>query len=554
MKGKKETADMWIEQVNPAIGKKLEPVERNTVGDVKLAVRHARDAQKVWVALSFAERAKRVEKVKRFLADNAERGASIISQCNGKTRCDALATEILPSVMACEWYAANTARVLAPQKLSRGNMLFFNKSNTLQYIPLGVVGIISPWNFPFTIPFSEVIMALMAGNGVVLKVATATTHVGRFIEECISAGDFPPGLFVHVVMQGSDVGPAMLKAGVDKLFFTGSVHIGKQLMAAAAETLTPVSLELGGNDPMIVLADASIERAVNCALWAGFQNAGQACASVERIYVHESIHDEFLSELAAKTRALRHGPDINFNVDIGAVTTEVQLRTIKEHVEDAISRGARIVAQSTPTGDVSSGNFYPATVLTGVTADMLVMREETFGPVLPVVPFSTEEEAIAMANDCRFALTSSVFSRNRANAWRVAEKLESGVVSINDHLYEHGMSEVPWGGWKNSGIGRTHGELGLKEMCHVRCINDDCLPSGFIHRDLWWFPQSHELYDTLLHAVSVAAPRGVTHAMVNFFSLMKRAGMIFRPWRPQIATCESALRSAAKKETKSKTL
>ncbi|RNF06589.1 putative aldehyde dehydrogenase [Trypanosoma rangeli] len=535
---------MSIPQVNPATGRKLEPVEPNSMEDVKRAVSHAQEAQKAWASLSFGERAKHVRKVKRFLADNAERGAAIISQCNGKTRHDALGTEILPGVMACEWYAANTARVLAPQKLPCGNMLFFNKSNTLQYIPLGVVGIITAWNFPFTIPFIEVIMGLMAGNGVVLKVATPTAHVGRFIEECINAGDFPSGLFAHVVMQGADVALGMLQAGVDKIFFTGSVRVGKQLMALAAETLTPVSLELGGKDPMIVLADASIERAVNCALWAGFQNAGQSCGGVERIYVHESIHDKFLAELAAKTRALRHGADLNFNVDIGAVTTKSQLQTIKEHVEEAVSRGARIVAQSTPTGDVSSGNFYPATVLTGVTADMRVMREETFGPVLPVVPFTTEADAIAMANDCRFALTSSVFSSSRANARRVADKLESGVVSINDHLYSHGMSESPWGGWKNSGIGRTHGVLGLREMCNVRCINDDCLPSGWVHRDLWWFPHSNESYNTLLHAVAVVAPHGFVNALLNLVSLGKRIGVMFRPWSVTTAangkavTCE----------------
>ncbi|RNF18492.1 putative aldehyde dehydrogenase [Trypanosoma conorhini] len=543
---------MSIPQVNPATGKKLEPVEPNSVEDVNRAVAHAREAQKVWASLSFAQRAKHVKKMQRFLADNADRAAAIISQCNGKTRHDALGTEILPCVMACKWYAANTARVLAPQKLPCGNMLFFNKSNTLQYIPLGVVGIITAWNFPFTIPFNEVLMALMAGNGVVLKVATPTTHVGRFIEECINAGEFPPGLFAHVVLQGADVGPGMLKAGVDKIFFTGSVLVGKKLMALAAETLTPVSLELGGKDPMIVLADAAIERAVNCALWAGFQNAGQSCGGVERVYVHASIYDKFLAELVAKTRALRHGPDVNFNVDIGAVTTKSQLQTIKEHVEDAVARGARIVAQSTPTGDVSSGNFYPATVLTGVTADMRVMREETFGPVLPLVPFTTEEEVVAMANDCRFALTSSVFSSSRTNARRVAGKLESGVVSINDHLYSHGMSESPWGGWKESGIGRTHGVLGLKEMCNVRCINDDCLPSRWAHRDLWWFPHGHDSYDTLLHAVSVAAPRGFMHALLNLVSLGKRLGVMFRPWCVTTGGNDKAAKETAAKGSKSR--
>ncbi|ORC91332.1 aldehyde dehydrogenase [Trypanosoma theileri] len=534
---------MSIPQINPATGEKLEPVTLNTVEEVMEAVKNAREAQQKWESVPIKVRAKHLQKMKRFLADNAERAAEIISECNGKTRQDALATEILPCVMACEWYAKNTEKVLSPQRLSCGNLLFANKSNTLEYIPLGVVGVISPWNYPFAIPFVDVIMALMAGNAVILKVATPTTHVGLFIEKCIEAGEFPSGLFTHIVLPGETAGSAFLQAGIHKLFFTGSVSVGRRLMEHAAPTLTPVSLELGGKDAMIVLADAALERAVNCALWAGFQNAGQSCAGVERVFVDASIYEEFLNLLAAKTRALRHGPDVHSSssssssgnrdgpkVDIGSLTTAAQLKTVCTQVEDAIARGARIVAQSKSIGNVENGWFYPATVLADVTPDMLLMKEETFGPLIPVMPFTTEEEAIQLTNNCAFALTNSVFSRNHSHARRVARQLHSGVVTINDHLYSHGMSEAPWGGWKNSGIGRTHGVLGLREMCNVRCINEDCIPSSILHRDLWWFPQTQESYEAILNALSFVAPRNIFHALQSVYGLLKGAKIMFIRW------------------------
>lgn len=456
---------------------------------------------------------------------------SVICACTGKTRQDALATEVLPCVLACEWYASTSEKALRPQQLPGGSVLFFNKSNTLVYEPLGVVGIISPWNYPFSIPFGEIVMGLMAGNGILLKVASNVIPVGKLIEEVVSAGELPKGLFNHLILPGSECGPAFLSAGVDKLFFTGSVEVGKALMAEAANTLTPVSLELGGNDAMVVLKDANIERAVNCACWAGFQNAGQSCGGVERIFVEAPVYDRFVEQLCAKTKALRHGPGSKqgsgFDIDIGSMTTKKQYNTVMGQIQDALDKGAKIVAESNPVGNCSTGYYIPATVLVDCTTDMRVLREETFGPILPVIKVPNEREAIRLANDCSMALTSSVFSSNSSRAWRVALRLDGGVVSINDHLYGHGMPEAPWGGWKDSGIGRTHGYLGLKEMSNVKCINSDCLP---LNRNLWWYPFSTKTYCLLTSALRFSAPRRFTEKLTSLFDVLRGVPFMMQKW------------------------
>lgn len=530
-----------VEQRNPATGELLEVCVNQDVSEVEKAVKKAHEVQPAWAALSFKERAKHVRKIRRFLADNAERGAKIISQSSGKLLQDALGTEIVAAIAGCTWYMNETQNALKPEKIKNGSMMFANKTNTLVYEPVGVVGIISPWNYPFAIPFGEIIMGIMAGNAVVLKVASNSTRVGNFIDECMKAGELPDGLFSHLIVSGAEAGPAMLNARVNKLFFTGSVRVGKQLMAEAAATLTPVTLELGGNDPMLVLPDAAIERAVNCACWAGFQNAGQSCGGVERVYVHRSVYDAFLAQLIVKTNALRHGPEQGaFNVDIGSITTKGQYDTIMAQVDEAVAKGAKIVAQSKPVGDCSKGLFIPATVMTGCTPDMRIISEETFGPILPVIPYDDEEEAIRMCNNCSLALTSSVFSRNAKHAWAVAQRLESGVVTVNDHLYSHGMTESPWGGWKESGIGRTHGYLGLKEMCNVKCINVETLPTSIAHRCMQWYPFSRETYDTFLAVVGFIAPHSFWERVKSAFKVMGKGSFMFRRWVVQTAAHDEA--------------
>ncbi|ARB45556.1 aldehyde dehydrogenase family protein [Alloalcanivorax xenomutans] len=492
---------------NPATGKAVAELNETDLATLPGRFEKARQAQRIWAAKSFRERAVHIKRMRNYIRDNAEELARVVSESNGKTLVDALATEVLPCALACQWYGRNAEKVLAAKRRPGGSLLFANKRTEIRRLPLGVVGIISPWNYPLSIPFGEIIMGLMAGNAVLLKVAAATPAVGRAIEGIIEAGQLPDGLFQHIVGSGSAVATAFFENGVDKLFFTGSVNAGKVLMAQAAQTLTPLSLELGGNDPMIVLADADLERASNGAAWAGYQNAGQSCGGVERVYVEASVYDDFVELLAKKTRALRHGPgnDKSIPVDIGSLTTAGQKRTVEQHLEDALAKGARIEAQSRPVGDVENGYFLPATLLTRVSDDMLVMREETFGPIIAVTAVANAEEALEKANDSKLALTSSIWTRDNKKGRALAARLESGVTTLNDHLYSHGLSETPWGGWKESGIGRTHGPEGLEEMTHVKAINWDLLPAK---RNLWWYPFDRATYKGLLNALYFAFPKG----------------------------------------------
>ena len=495
-----------VEDINPATGESFFSLSETDLRQMPEIVSHARQTQTQWAAKSFRERAVHIQRMRRYIVEHAEDLARTISQSNGKTLTDALATEVLPCALACNWYAKHAAKVLGPKMRGGGNILFFNKRTQMQHVPLGVVGIISPWNYPLSIPFGEIVMGLMAGNAILLKVAAATPAVGRAIEDIVAAGELPDGLFQHVVGSGGKVASSFFENGINKLFFTGSVNAGKTLMAQAAETLTPVSLELGGNDPMIVLEDADLERAANGAAWAGFQNAGQSCGGVERIYVVESVYDDFVKLLAEKTRALRHGAGCNnFDVEIGSLTTEGQLRTVQQHLEDALAKGAKIAAQSQPTGE-QNGLFHPATLLTDVSEDMLTMCDETFGPIIAVARVKDESEALQRANASHLALTSSVWTRSNKRGRALAARLESGVTTINDHLYTHGLSETPWGGWKESGIGRTHGPEGLLEMTQAKAINWDMLPSK---RNLWWYPFDEATYRALLNALRFVFPRNV---------------------------------------------
>lgn len=492
--------------INPATGDVLGECPHTPAQAIPEIFKKAREAQLVWARKSFKQRAKHLRLMREYIIENADDLAKTVATSNGKTWFDAMVTEVLPCTLACNWYGKNAARVLKSEKREMSSIIWIGKRSEVVHEPLGVVGIISPWNYPLSIPFGEIVMGLMAGNAIVLKVAAVTPMVGVAIERIVEAGQLPDGLFHHVVGAGADVSSAFFENGVDKLFFTGSVPAGKDLMAQAAKTLTPLSLELGGKDPMIVLEDADLERAANGAAWAGYQNSGQSCGGVERIYVHESVYDRFVDLLAARTRSLRQGvPNAECTVDVGAMTTAKQRRVVEKQLDEAVAQGAKIVAQAQLAQGLQ-GEFYPATVMTHVHHDMALMREETFGPVLPVMPFKTEEEAVRLANDCTMALTASIWSRNTGRAKALANKVRGGVVAINDHLYTHGMSDLPWGGPGESGIGRTHGPEGLKEMTKPKVINWDYLRA---RNNLWWYPQDREAYLVIKHALRLGSPRNV---------------------------------------------
>jgi len=510
---------------DPATGQPLGRSAVDSVDDLNRCVQRARAAQPGWAETPVRRRAGAMRRVRDYLVEHADELAEIISRDNGKTRLDALAGEILPAAMAVNSYARRARRFLKTRTLGPGSLLMANKVSRVRRVPWGVIGIISPWNYPFAIPFSEVVMGLLAGNAVILKAATQTQMVGRALERCFEAAGLPDDVFTYVNLPGPVAGEALLKAGVGKLFFTGSVAVGKELMARAAETLTPLSLELGGNDPMLVCPDADLDRAAGGAVWGGLANAGQSCAGVERIYVHADVYEPFLERLAHKVRNLRVGPDVDYEVDMGAMTTRRQMETVRRHIDDAVSRGATLYAQS-ECPQQAAGNFLPATVLTDVDHAMLVMRQETFGPVLAVMRVDDMDRAVELANDSHLGLTASVWSRNRGTARRLAARIEAGTVTINDHLMSHGLPETPWGGFKHSGLGRTHGRIGFDEMTQPQCIVDDRMPG--VKKNLWWHPYDPEVYQGIRGLVDALYARGPLQRAKGLYHLLKILGRTFR--------------------------
>jgi succinate-semialdehyde dehydrogenase/glutarate-semialdehyde dehydrogenase len=477
---------------NPATGEVIGSSPLHDLDELKAALERSRKAQKAWARTPVRERAKALFRIRDYIVERADELADIISKDNGKTRADAMIAEIVPAAAAADYYARNAPRFLRDRRLKPGVLLLANKASKIVRVPFGVVAVVSPWNYPFSIPFSEVVMALVAGNGVLLKTATQTQMVGRALERTILAGGLPDGLFSFLNLPGRLAGDALLEAGIDKLFFTGSVPVGKKLMAKAAETLTPVSLELGGNDAMLVCDDADLDRAALGAVWAGMQNAGQSCGGVERIYVHEDVYEPFMAKLKARVEALRVGPDVDFNVDIGAITTNGQADTIRRHIDEAVAAGATIFAQA-KIPEETKGIFVAPTVLTDVTHDMTVMREETFGPVLGVMKVRDMDEAVELANDSNLGLTGSVWTRSRTRGELLARRIQAGAVLLNDHLMSHGLAETPWGGFKESGIGRTHGDIGFAEMTEPQVIVHDYMPG--VKKNVWWHPHSKDVYD-----------------------------------------------------------
>jgi succinate-semialdehyde dehydrogenase/glutarate-semialdehyde dehydrogenase len=450
--------------------------------DVAAAVSRARGAQPAWAAISYRERARFIFQAREIVLSRTDEIANLISRETGKPPVEAISMEVVPTLDLMNHFARNTERLLKRQKIDLGQYGLMGRSSYIFYKPLGVVGIISPWNFPWATPLDEVVMALMAGNAVVLKPSELTPLTALKIGEVLKEAQLPTGLLEIVTGDGS-TGAALVEAGVNKIMFTGSVATGKRVAEAAAKHLIPVVLELGGKDPMIVLDDAKLENAARAAIWGAFCNSGQACASIERCYVHESIAPQFIDLVVKETRALKQGKPAVEGVDVGAMTNEKQLQIVESHLSDAIQRGARV-----ETGghrlDGNGGWFHEPTVVTNVDHSMELMRDETFGPVLPIMTFKTEDEAVGLANDSIYGLTASVFTSDMARGRALAERIDAGTVMINEVVYTHAVAQTPWGGVKQSGYGRTHGRLGLLELVTAQHVHVNAVPWL---PDVWWF-------------------------------------------------------------------
>ena len=471
---------------DPSNGEEIGRAPLMTAPDVAAAVRRTRAAQPAWAALSYRERARYVLRARELVLAQTEEIANLVSRETGKPPVEAISMEIVPTLDLMNHFARHTERMLKRQKIDIGQYGLMGRSSYIFYKPLGVVGIISPWNFPWATPLDEVVMALMAGNAVVLKPSELTSLSALKIGAIFREARLPEGLLEIVTGDGS-TGAALVEAGVDKIMFTGSVATGKRVAEAAAKNLVPVVLELGGKDPMIVLEDAKLENAARAAIWGAFCNSGQACASIERCYVHESIAPQFIDLVVKETRALRQGKPADEGVDVGAMTNERQLQIVESHVSDAVEKGAQVqTGGSRLRGD---GWFHQPTVVTNVDHSMELMTEETFGPVLPIMTFKTDDEAVRLANDSIYGLTASVFTSDVRRGRELAERIDAGTVMVNEVVYTHAVAQTPWGGVKQSGYGRTHGHLGLLEMVTPQHIHANAVPWL---PDVWWFRYTKE--------------------------------------------------------------
>ncbi len=503
---------------NPADGSEVGRTALSEQDEVISVVERSREVFHMWKTRSFAERRQLLMRAREVVLGDIDGIAKLISAESGKPFGEAIAMEIAPVLDLMQWIARRAERMLRPRRIGIGLYSLLGRSSRITYQPLGVVGIIPAWNYPFSIPLGEAAMAIMAGNTVVIKPSELTPLTGLKIGEIFKNAGFPADC-VQIVTGAGETGAALVEAAPDKIMFTGSVATGKKIAAAAAKNLTPCVFELGGKDPMIVFEDANLELAASAAVWGAFCNSGQSCSSVERLYVHESVADKLTKLIVKKTRELKQGSGDDEEISIGAMSSERQLRIVEDHVADLIASGAKIETggrrnahafvsngrneatfageSDVPTsrsdkaslkvGDVRVPLFYEPTVITGATNAMRAMQEETFGPTLPIATFQTEEEAITLANDSEFGLTASVWTRDYARGRRVAEQIEAGSVCINEVLYTHGIGQTPWGGFKNSGRGRTHGLEGLLELVQPKHIHTNRLA---LLPDAWWMPYS----------------------------------------------------------------
>jgi acyl-CoA reductase-like NAD-dependent aldehyde dehydrogenase len=445
-----------LSSINPATGEVIGKVPIHTAAEVDAAVARARVAAETWSTRSFEARAEELTAFRKAIAAHADELAELLHQENGKPLLEAY-TEVMMALGHVQHATARAEAAMAPRRVGAGMLANFRA--TISYHPLGVVAVIGPWNYPLFTPMGSIAYALAAGNAVVFKPSELTPLVAVKLAE-IAARTFALPHLLQVVTGAGATGAALAKAAVDKIAFTGSAATGKRVMMAAAERLTPVLLELGGKDPMIVTDDAELDKAAEACVYGALTNAGQACISIERVYVAEAIHDRFVDKVVEQVRELKLGGD---DGHLGAMTSPAQVEIVRDHLADAIAKGARVL---TGGPDAITGSFIQPTVLADVTHDMKVMSEETFGPVIPIQRVGSLDEAVKLANDSRYGLGSSVFAGKAARS--IADKLRAGMTSINSVMGFAGIPNLPFGGLGDSGFGRIHGDEGIREFTRIK--------------------------------------------------------------------------------------
>lgn len=479
-----------IDVINPVSGDLAGRVQESTPDSCDSALEKAKG-----VGLSFPERIRVLKRLHKELADRARNTAEIISSEQGKPLIEALTAEILPSLDHLRFAIRRYWKELAPRRVPSAQIMFSGKKSHKGYKSKGTILTITPWNYPFAIPFIHAVQAVASGNAAVIKCSPLTPLSAGVVEDLFRCSGAPEGLVQRLILKGPETERLLEDDRINHVVFTGSTEVGRQIAVKCAERLKSCTLEMGGKDAALVLADADLDVAVPGILWGCVMNAGQTCASIERVYVARTLYDEFITRMVDQVKHIRMGNPLDPNTELGPMTSEQQRQKVHSQVMDAVEKGAEtLYGGEIPDGE---GFYYPPTILKGTNHTMMIMRDETFGPVIPVMPFDHEMEAVTLANDSSYGLTASVWTRSEGRAQIISESLECGSVTINDHLFTFAEPSHPWVGVKNSGLGVTHGLEGMRELSDVRVLSKDfhSIPRA------WWYPYNDTMLKFFLNSV-----------------------------------------------------
>ncbi len=511
-----ETAEKLVSE-NPATLEPLGEVSLASEALCEAALQAAREAFPTWRAMPPRDRGRIFKRAEEVLLRRSAEVGRLISLEKGSPYPESLSIEVYSSLEALNYYAGHQEELVRGRRARHHIPLLLNKKSSFRFHPLGPTLVISPWNFPFLIPFYDVLSALTAGNTVVLRPSTTTPFTALFLGEIMVEAGLPPGVLNVVVCRTPLAEKMITHPTTQAVMFTGSVGVGKRIMELASRNLTKLSLELGGKDPVIVLKDADLERAARGAVWAAFMNCGQSCGSAERVYVAAEVAADFVERIVGLTRRMKVGHPLEPGTDMGPMASAGQREVVESHIEDARNKGARILFGGARIPSLQ-GHFLEPTVLSAVDHSMSIMTEETFGPTLPIMTFDFPEEALELANDSIYGLTASVWTRSRRQASWFADRLEAGGVTVNDHMYSFVEPRAIWGGIKQTGMGRTHGPYGLLELLNIKYVSADFRPKK---SQLWWFPYDETLTRTLESSFVLYHGPGLGKRLGSLPSLLK---------------------------------
>lgn len=490
-------SNTFLKSFNPSDGEILGLVEISTSEDVKKAFKKAEESFYFWKKVPLEKRIGFVKKAGRIIFEKRDEIAMLITKETGKPLMESYLSDILSSLDAISYYCKNSKKILKREKVKFNQPFLWGKKGWIEYEPFGPVALISPWNYPFSIPIISIIPLIIAGNTVLFKPSEFAPLTGEKIKEIFIKAELPDGV-LNVLYGNGQVGKEILNQPVKKVFFTGSAQTGKEIMGICAERLIPVVFELGGKDPMIVLKDVDLEITADAAVWGSLFNCGQTCSSVERIYVEEEIVEPFIQKIVETMKKLKIG------IDFGPVQNEKQLKKVGKHLEDALSKGGKIIYQI----EIKERKdlFFPPSLLYNLNENMKCIKEETFGPLVRIISVKDWKEALELANSSSMGLSASIWTNDLPLAKNIAREIQAGTVWINNILYSYNTTQCPWGGVKESGIGRIHGKFALFEATYPKLI---CFEKGKKKGEIWWFPYNEEKLKILRDGITFLFGRGL---------------------------------------------